>query len=218
MSFDISRFLPKGTATVPTLLSSHGCFICGPRSCGKTSFAFQAVVNTVQDGGRVVVLCQEFVLYAKMPRPFTPLEQLGEELLSRIEFAYLTSTADVVRELGRWIELGDVPALVLIDDDSFSDAGDVRHTALMLSMLENVYAWVERNGGIFHYLFVSSSYPVSSVRENLPLGAFPLAWFNFTSGGTVYVAAKGLAPSAARPLVLEWREGLVLRSVWGFQI
>lgn len=215
MSLDISRFLPKEINAPPTPLVAHGCFIHGPRSCGKTSFAFQAVINTVVgEEERVIILCQEHVLYEKMPKPFTPLEELNEDALTRIEFAYLSSMADVVRELSSWTVGSSLPALVVVDDEAFLDAGDERLTAVMLSMLENVSAWAKQFNGVFHYIVVTNSYPDRGLREKLPFATFPLIWFTFGSVGSVQVAVAGTSQVSTHPLMLEWRDSLTVRSLW----
>ncbi|EKG05928.1 hypothetical protein TCSYLVIO_002989 [Trypanosoma cruzi] len=210
MLIDASLFFSREEPAPWPQLSGHGCFIRGARHSGKTSFAFQAAVNTAQNGGRVVVLCREHVLYMKMPQPFTPLGSLDEDALLRIEFMYVDSFPDAFRELGAWSTPDDVPALLLLDDDSFTDAGDTRRTAQVLSALENVHAWITRCGRCFHYVFVSNSFPEIWQGAELPFAAFPLVCFLFGSTGSVSVQTTVGDMSEPKPLRLSWHNGLCM--------
>ncbi|KEG09389.1 hypothetical protein DQ04_05301030 [Trypanosoma grayi] len=212
MPVDVSMFLERNASAPTPRLPGHGCFIRGARRRGKTSFAFQAAVNTVQDGARAVVLCQEHVLYSKMPQPFTPLTMLDEAALRRIEFVYVESLADVVREVGGWSTPHEAPALVLVDDDSLTDAGDVRRTAQVLSALENVHEWLTRIGQVFHYVLVSNSFAERQQSVELPFAAFPLVNALFGSAGTVSLQPTQSEMTQMKPLRLEWRDGLVLQT------
>ncbi|RNF11041.1 hypothetical protein TraAM80_01168 [Trypanosoma rangeli] len=207
---DVTLFLPRDEAPPWRHVCGHGCLIRGARHSGKTSFAFQAAVSTVRDGSRVMVLCQEHVLYSKMPRPFTPLGDLDEAALLRMEFLYVDSLADTLREVAAWSTPDEAPALVLIDDDSFTDAGEVCQTAQTLSALENVHAWLTRCGRCFHYVFVSNSFPERGQGVELPFAAFPLVCFLFGSAGTVSVQTLEGDISEAKSLRLAWHDGLVL--------
>ncbi|RNF26395.1 uncharacterized protein Tco025E_01256 [Trypanosoma conorhini] len=210
MSMDAALFFPRDAAPPWRHLCGHGCFIRGARRSGKTSFAFQAAVNTVRGGGRAVVLCQEHVLYSKMPRPFTPLGDLDEAALLRMEFLYVESLADAFREVAAWSTPEDAPALVILDDDSFADAGDARRTAQMLSALENVHAWLTRCGRCFHYVLVSNSFPERGQGVELPFAAFPLLCLLFGSAGSVSVQTLEDDTAEAKPLRLAWHDGLLL--------
>ncbi|KAG8339283.1 hypothetical protein ERJ75_000360300 [Trypanosoma vivax] len=207
MTVDMSLFLPVGTAPQ---LNGNGCIVHGARQSGKTSFAFQAVMTTVRNGGRVVVFCREQALYAKMPQPFTSWQELSDLALSRIEFAYVSSIAGVVQEVGSWLSANSVPTLLLVDDDGFADAGDVRRVALLLSMMENIVEWLGCFGQTFHYVLVTNSLPEWNLPEELPLAPFPLVWFLFTSSGSIHVRTKGVTENQFGPLLVSWDGRLIL--------
>lgn len=133
---DASIFFAKGSRPAQPL-QGQGFLVHGARAAGKTSLAFQAVVNTVHDtsgssrGGsgsndgaepHVVVLCQESVFYAKVPVPFTPLSALPDSSLNHIEFVYVSSWQGTLRELMELRTTQSVPPLLLIDDDGFETA------------------------------------------------------------------------------------------------
>ncbi|ORC84772.1 uncharacterized protein TM35_000411420, partial [Trypanosoma theileri] len=200
----------------------------GARHSGKTSFAFQSAVNSALEGRRVIVMCCEHVLCSKLPQPLTPLCNLDKTALGRIEFVYVESIAEVVRELSTWMTPQDVPALVIVDDDSFTDAGDARRTAQLLAALENVYEWMTRHanthtngtsavgssavGVRFHYVLVSNNFPERSQGAELPFSAFPLVCIYVGSTGSVVVHTMETDRTEVRPLQLEWDNGLILRT------
>ncbi|EPY33537.1 hypothetical protein AGDE_04056 [Angomonas deanei] len=184
-TMDFSVFFEKGTYS-PAPLQGNGFFVSGARSCGKTSFTFQAVINTILDGGSVLVLCSESSIYSKVPQPFVPLASLPEEALQRIEFIYINRWSEAVEELAMFDKVDEVPSLIVVDDDEFADAaeeGNTRSTAniggvgvpLCLSYLENMKQWRQRNGKPFFYIAVSNTICVSEVHAlPLPYAVFPL--------------------------------------------
>lgn len=158
---DFSVFFPSGTRRSEPL-KGGGFLLHGPRSSGKTSFAFQAAVNTVLAGGSVVALCHEHGVYRKVPEPFTPLTSLDHEALHRLEFAYVTDWKGALRELmamddevvanEAWRRRrgpadaegatdegarSSAPQLVLVDDDGFTM--DEMWAAQCFSYLDSMY-------------------------------------------------------------------------------
>lgn len=181
---DWSLFFEQGRVA-PQPLHGHGVLIHGARQSGKTSFAFQAAVNTVLAGGRATILCEESALNAKLPQPFVSLSALPEAALQRMEFVYVNGWGSALMELMGWTSTRDVPSLLLIDDDGFTEetAGRANHTthamALCLSFVENLWDWVSRRGGRLMYAVVTNAFPDYSGRLPLPFTAFPVVSVQF---------------------------------------
>ncbi|KAG5497521.1 hypothetical protein JKF63_03785 [Porcisia hertigi] len=229
-SLDAGIFFPKGSRPSQAL-RGHGFLLHGARAVGKTSLAFQAVINTVQcAGGSAVVLCQESTLYAKVPQPFTPLSSLSESDLGRIEFIYVEGWTAALREMMGFRTTRMVPTLVLIDDDGFEvtapadrfgkrvgphpDVLVATAVASCLSYLENIQDWMSRNGRSFFYVVVTNQIPDSCTELALPYAAFPLVNMWIGASGTLQITpipgddAAALAPP---PVYLTWKNGLRTR-------
>lgn len=209
-------------------LHGHGFLVHGARASGKTSLAFQAVVNTVQrnDTGHVVVLCQESAFYAKVPVPFTPLNSLPESALGRIEFVYVESWSGVLRELLELRTTQSVPPLLLIDDDGFvleaptqrggrsgqhSDVLTSTAAAACLSYLENMHDWMTRNARCFSYVLVTNQLPESATQLALPYAAFPVVNVWVGASGVVQITPMPSDGAVVAPAYIAWRSGLQLQ-------
>lgn len=227
---DFNVFFPEG-ARLPQPLQGHGFLIHGARASGKTSLAYEAAIQTVRAGGQVVVLCVESALYAKVPQPFTPLKSLPQSVLSRIEFIYVDGWSTALRELMAFRLVREVPELLLIDDDGFTEANVARlaerppsgfgfkdHSMLhrglpasmaaCLSFLENMYSWVTRNGRSVFYTVVTNDVPDGSTQLPLPFTAFPLVNVWFGASGLVQVTPSVGDPAVVKPVQLCWDRGL----------
>lgn len=213
---DVNIFFPPGSRA-PHTLEGHGFFLYGGRRCGKTSLVFQASVNCVLSGGRVVVLCHEAVLAAKLPKPFTRLTAVPEEALQRIEFIYVDSWTTVTRELMALSQLQEAPSLIIVDDDGFSE--DVvkrdrtpgpKAVAQGLSFMDNYWDWMHRNGRDFTYVVVTNRLADSAGRLGLPYTAFPLVHLYVSSTGLVEVTPTAADRSPIEVVSLRWADGLEL--------
>lgn len=225
MPLDFSDFFPAGVRP-PQPMLGHGYLIHGARSCGKTSLAFQAAVNCVLGGGRVLVICQESSVYAKVPRPFVPLSSLPEEALTRMEFVYADCWPAAFREVAvATRRRASLPDLVLIDDDGMAmedlgapasaaagttagpelrpgasrghRAGGINSIAQCFSLLENITEWLShRNGRQFTYIVTTNSSTVGGAGAGSDGG--------FRGAGSSYHQRQGSAvglPLAAFPVV-----------------
>eukprot|EP00796_Vickermania_ingenoplastis_P009460 gene9460-6642_t len=190
---DFSDFFPAGTRESEPLLGS-GFILFGPRSTGKSSFAFQAAVNVVLRGGSVIVLCHETCIYRKVPRPFTPLSSLSAEELQRLEFAYVsdwTAALEHLMEMDAQAESCGLPDLVLLEDDSFpSDPRSPLLAAHCASYAEGVAARLSGGGAqrFYYILVLNAAEPGPAGRLELPLSALPAVQVRFTLSGVVHVA------------------------------
>ena len=142
-------------------------------------------------------------MYAKMPRPQRPLEDLGEDCLVRIEFLYVTSLADVRRHCaaafdavpavpaaGQTPGLGasaglsspvaavPYPALIVVEDDALDDAADRLEAASTMACLDASVAWARAElpgAADAAFVYVSSAHGATAAAAPLALSlAVPL--------------------------------------------
>lgn len=221
---DFSEFFKKGTwPSVP--LQGNGFFLSGARACGKTSFAFQVVINCVLEGGTALVICRETSMQAKLPKPFVKLEEIPVSALDRIQFLYVESWTDAAQEVMDFSATDEIPSIILIDDDGFDDsveANTANRTAssasggssalpLCLSCLDNMKDWFARSQLPLVYMVVSNTAYADHMRRlPLPLGAFPVVHIWMGASGTVQVTPVAADSSVIEVFSLQWKDGLCL--------
>lgn len=222
---DAAIFFQRGSRPSQPL-RGHGFLLHGARAAGKTSLAFQAAINTVLDGGHVVVLCHESAFYAKVPVPFTPLHTLTEAALGCIEFVYVESWTGVLKELMELRHCSTVPPLLLVDDDGFEAEAPSQHggrsgqhadvvtataAAACLSYLENIHDWMARNAKSFAYVVVTNQLTESATQLALPYAAFPLVNVWVGASGVVQMTPVPSDAAVVAPAYVTWRNGLQLQ-------
>lgn len=228
MMLDLANLLVKTPDSPSCPLLGNGFCVYGSRQCGKTSFGFQAAVNTVLEGGNVVVICSENQIFNKQPCPFTPLSSLSEQVLNNIEFIYADDWEKALRELLLMKSMADVPSLILIDDGGWTAVREKKtvqdRVALALSVLHNISDWMTRNGRPFYYVVVTNAVAADDTsargstmssreanaaieRPALPLGAFPTVFLHMDACGTVCVFPVPTDTVRVDPIRTTWGEG-----------
>jgi hypothetical protein len=174
---------------MPTVAGCRGLVITGVPRAGKSSLAFQAAVDHARRGRRVVVLCQQAAMYAKMPRPQRDVDELGEATLVLIEFVYVAGLTDVRRHCAANFDHdptaadGGVPfpSLVVVEDDGLDDAADRLEATKTIACVDAAVAWA---------------------RDTLPAAAGAAAGAAAASSFVYVSNAPFAAPPATLPLMV----------------
>lgn len=233
---NFATFFPHGCRE-DQFLQGSGYYFYGVRRGGKSSFAFQAAINTVLDGGTVLALCHEQCVSRKVPQPFTSLAALSMEELNRLEFAYVSDWESAIKELLDIDESGSedenyIPDLIILEDDGWNSVpiftgygeGDRRSRGLLdglratcLSILVNLRNRMLRSRRNFTFIVVSNHEPGIDYgggldrRLELPLSNFPLVHVQFSGTGVVHVIPLACDTKATiNSFSLEWNDGLQL--------
>lgn len=226
---NLTVFFPSGWRTEQIFLGS-GYFVYGARSAGKSSFVFQAAINTVLGGGTVLVLCHEQCVSQKVPQPFTALTTLTDEQLNRLEFAYVSDWESAIKELLDMDEKtsdddGCMPDMIIVEDEGWYNANskDNRYSrgmvdsqrATFLSILENVRNRLALSGRDLTFVVVSNDVPLEYTgvenKLELPLSNFPFVEVRFASCGLVKVVPLPSDTTArTTSFSLLWKDGLQL--------
>lgn len=118
-----------------------GVLITGPPRSGRSSLALQCAVSAATAGSHVVYLCAEDNMLQRLPKSQVPLEELPPDALARIEFHYVHSLADVRGFVATVLAECPTPAVIVVDDDQFTDAGDRGDAAKTLAALAHAVGW-----------------------------------------------------------------------------
>lgn len=219
MKLDFSLFFPPGVRASEPLCGS-GFFLYGPRGVGKSSFAYQAAVNTVLAGGTVVVMCHEHNVSRRVPMPFTPISSLSRDELRRLEFMYVNDWAAALTELWNMESSRSVPDVILIDDEGFGLVVDGARNPMMAAAncLSYCLNMRERLGGSSSpgdlgsngkkaLTFIVISNAIGGDGLELPLTALPMVQVRFTVSGFVHVLPLPCDMEATvEPFSLGWNE------------
>lgn len=226
---NLAVFFPSGWRTEQSFQGS-GYFVYGARSAGKSSFVFQAAINTVLGGGTVLVLCHEQCVSQKVPQPFTALTSLTDEQLNRLEFAYVSDWESGIKELLDMDEKaseddGCMPDTIIVEDEGWYNINSKGNRysrgvvdsqrATFFSVLENIRNRLTLSGKDLTFIVVSNDIPLEYTgvehKLELPLSNFPFVEVRFSPSGLVKVIPL---PSDTTGRIasfsLQWKDGLQL--------
>lgn len=190
-------------------MHGSGFLLYGARSSGKSSFAFQAVLNTVISGGSVVVLCNKEKVQKSSPKPFTRLETLSEEESDRITTIYVLKVSEALTELKALYVESQIPDLVVFDDGDCTIEDTEMDLAECVSfielMREKLLSEKERE---LRYIIVTNSLPFYMAEVPFPLSIAPLVQIRFINSKIVVKPLPGDTESETTTILVQWNNGL----------